>query len=533
MTHTRTTVRTNNIDEELQQTLVPAMMEAEFYPKPPPSVTHKETHISHLFFAGDLVYKIKKPVRYSFLDFSSLAKRRHFLNEEVRLNRRLAPSVYLAVVPIVRNVSGWRLSAEGDAAEYALVMRRLPEKRMLPFLLDTRQVTPEMMRELAEIIANFHMGAEPVKNIDTDRHLTILEKLWNDNMADLEPFVGGLIDRDLGRIIDRFGAEFLRGHRGLLARRAEQGRIRDIHGDLHCEHICFAPEGIQIFDCIEFSSQLRCGDVASEIGFLLMDLEARGGEAMVKPFLSRYCELLDDSELPVLLPFYQCYRALVRGKVYALRSHGNNGAAARYFRYAARLTWLPFQPFLVLLCGLTGTGKTTLAQELSQRLNLPVFSSDAIRKALTGKPGRETVPMNAGIYRQPMTEKTYGKIVREAEKQILSGRGAILDATFAQRANRQKVTRMAAKHNVPVFLVHCFATDATIKNRLAQREAEGRDLSDGRWEIYVEQKAACEPPSEMPVQNYLELNTVQPVEELAAVCEKFLRSRLDPREAQL
>ena len=122
VTHTRTTVRTNNIDEELQQTLVRAMMEPEFYPKPPPAVTHQETHISHLFFAGDLVYKIKKPVRYSFLDFSSLVKRRHFLNEELRLNRRLAPSVYLAVVPIVRNVSGWRLSAEGDAAEYALVM---------------------------------------------------------------------------------------------------------------------------------------------------------------------------------------------------------------------------------------------------------------------------------------------------------------------------------------------------------------------------------------------------------------------------
>ncbi len=533
MTHTRTTLRTENIDEELQQTLVRAMMEPEFYPKPPPAITHKETHISHLFFAGDLVYKIKKPVRYSFLDFLSLGKRRHFLNEELRLNRRLAPSVYLAVVPIVRNVSGWRLSAEGEAAEYALVMRRLPERRMLPFLLDTRQVTPEMMRDLAELIANFHMGAEPVKGIEPDRHLAILEKLWNDNMADLQPFVGVLIDRDLCRIIDRFGADFLRGHRGLLARRAEQGRIRDIHGDLHCEHICFAPEGIQIFDCIEFSSQLRRGDVASEIGFLLMDLEARGSNAMVKPFLSRYCELLDDPELPVLLPFYQCYRALVRGKVNALRSHGKNGSSARYFRYAARLTWLPFQPFLVLLCGLTGSGKTTLAHELSQRLDLPVFSSDAIRKALRGKPGREIVPMNTGIYRQPMTEKTYGKIVREAEKQILSGRGAILDATFAQRANREKVTRMAAKHNVPVFLVHCFATDATIKNRLVQREAEGRDLSDGRWEIYVEQKAACEPPSEMPVQNYLELNTVQPVEELAAVCEKFLRSRLDPRAALL
>lgn len=508
------------------------MMEPGFYPKPPTTLTHQETHISHLFFADDLIYKIKKAVRYSFLDFSTLSKRRHFLNEELRLNRRLAPSVYLAVVPIARNPSGWRLSAEGEAAEYALVMRRLPQKRMLSFLLDTHQVTAEMMRDLADLIANFHVAAAPARRIEPQRHLAVLEKLWNDNTTDLQPFVGDLIDRDLYRIVDRFGTDFLRGHRGLLTRRAEQRWIRDIHGDLHCEHICFAPEGIQIFDCIEFSSQLRCGDLASEVGFLLMDLEVRGGKALVKPFLSRYCELVDDPELPLLLPFYECYRALIRGKVNAIRSHGKGGDAARYFRYAARVTWEPFQPFLVLLCGLTGSGKTTLAEALSQRLDLPVFSSDAIRKALAAKPGRENAPMNAGIYRQPMTEKTYGKIVREAEKQILAGRGAILDATFAQRANREKVSRMAAKHNVPVFLIHCFATDATIKYRLAQRAAEGLDLSNGRWAIYVEQKARCEPPSEIPVQNYLELNTVQPVTELAAVCERFLRSRLDPREAQ-
>jgi uncharacterized protein len=518
---------------ETQQNLIAAMMEPDFYPKPPNTLIHRETDISHLFFADDLVYKIKKAVRHSFLDFSTPSKRRHFLNEELRLNRRLAPSVYLAVMPIARNPSGWRLSSEGEAVDYALVMRRLPEKRMLAFLLDTHQVTSEMMHDLAELIASFHIGAAPARRMEPERHLDVLEKLWNDNMADLRPFVGDLIDPDLYRIIDRFGTDFLHSHRALLTRRAEQGRIRDIHGDLHCEHICFAPEGIQIFDCIEFSSQLRCGDLASEVGFLLMDLEVRGGKAMAKPFLSRYCELLEDPELPLLLPFYECYRALVRAKVNATRSQGRDNSAARYFHYAACVTWQPFQPFLVLLCGLTGSGKTTLAEELSQRLDLPVFSSDVIRQGLTARSGRENAATSVGIYRQPVAEKTYGKIVREAEKQILTGRGAILDASFAQQVNREKVNRMAAKHNVPVFLIHCFATEATIKHRLAQRAAEGLDLSDGRWELYVEQKARCEPPSEIPVQNYLELNTVQPVTELAAVCERFLRSRLTPREFQL
>lgn len=511
--------------EDSQKSLVVAMMQPEFYPKPPATLFHRETEISHLFFAGELVYKIKKAVRHAFLDFSTAPKRRHFLAEELRLNRRLAPSVYLAVVPITQTPSGWRLSAEGDAAEYALVMRRLPEKRMLSFLLDTGQVTSEMMRNLADVIADFHMSAPPAKRIEPQRHLGVLEKLWNDNMADLQPFVGGLIDSDVYRILDRFGLDFLRDHRALLARRAEQKWVRDLHGDLHCEHICFAPEGIQIFDCIEFSSQLRCGDLASEVALLLTDLEVRGGNALAKTFLGRYCELIEDPELPVLLPFYQCYRALVRGKVTAARSPVGDHAASAYFTHAARVTWEPFQPFLVLLCGLTGSGKSTLAAELSRRLDMPLVSSNAIRKALSAKTDRQ----NAGTSRHPIAEKTYARMLRDAEKEILTGRGAILDATFAQRANREKVNRMAAKHNVPVFLIHCFAADATIRFRLAQEAVDGSGACDQRWETYVEQKARCEPPSEVPVEDYLELNTAEPVAVLARTCERFLRSRLDPR----
>jgi len=517
--------------EEFQKSLVATMMRPDFYPKPPVALMHRETDGAHLFFADELVYKVKKPLRHPFLDFSTASKRRHFLSEELRLNRRLAPSVYLAVVAIAHSPSGWRLSVEAEAAEYALVMRRLPEKRMLSFLLETHQVTSGMMRDLAEVIANFHRTAQPARQIEPQRHLIVLEKLWNDNMAELRPLLGDLLDADSYRIIDRFGLDFLQGHRGLLARRAEEKWVRDLHGDLHCEHICFAPEGIQIFDCIEFSSQLRSGDLASEVGFLLMDLKVRGGKALAKSFLDRYCELVEDPELSVLLPFYECYRALVRGKLNAMRYEGNENAA-RYFRHAAHLTWEPLQPFLVLLCGLTGSGKTSLAEELSRRLDLPVFSSERIRQTLVPKPGHDKSPSYVPVYRQAMAEKTYGKIVREAEREILTGRGAILDASFAQRANREKVSRMAAKHNVPVFLIHCSAEDATIKDRLTQSEPEGDPaLLDGGWESYDEQRAKCEAPNEIPAQNFLELNITQPVADLAAICERYLRSRLDPREA--
>src|SRR4030095_12644279 len=237
----------------------------------------KETHISHLFFANDLVYKIKKAVRYSFLDFSTLAKRRYYLHEECRLNRRLAPSVYLGVIPIGFDESGWRLGGWVEPREYTLVMRRLPEKRMLPFLLETHQVTPDMMRDLGEHLAKSPEPAERGHAVDPTAYLAIMEDRWNGNLTDTEPFLESLADHEALKAIKSFGAEFMRSHRDLLIRRATQGRIRDVHGDLHAEHICFAPEGVQIFDCIEFSANLRCCDLASEIAFLLMDVEVNGG----------------------------------------------------------------------------------------------------------------------------------------------------------------------------------------------------------------------------------------------------------------
>jgi uncharacterized protein len=508
-----------------QAALVSAMINPGFYPKPPFEVTHKETHVSHVFLAGDLVYKIKKAARYSFLDYSTLTKRRYFLQEELRLNRRLAPSVYLAVMPISFDGSVWRLGGWEPPGEYTLVMRRLPERRMLPFLLDSGQVTAQMMRSLAEILAAFHAQADRV-TIEASRHLEVVEKQWNDNLADLLAFVDTPIDGETFKALEDFGRDFITRHRDLLKRRAAEGWIRDVHGDLHCEHVCFAPEGIQIFDCIEFSSQLRRCDLTSEIGFLLMDLEVRGGGNLVRPFLTRYLELLHDPVLPVLLPFYQCYRALVRGKVEALRSAGPDSNAPRYFRYALRFTWSSLKPFLVIVCGLTGSGKSTLARELGERLGMPVINSDTVRKAIAGKRRRQVVPLNAGIYSSRMTEKTYAKMAKEAEKQILEGEGAILDATFGQRAHREKIVRLAEKHRVPWVLIHCVASDETTEKRLAQREAEGQDVSDGRWEIYSKQKAAYQPTNELPLASCLELNTELPLEQLAQVSEKFLRAQV-------
>jgi len=514
-------------DGESQNELVSAMLEPDFYPKRSSKVEHKETHISHVFLTDDLVYKIKKPVRFSFLDYSTPAKRRHFLNEELLLNRRLAPSVYLAIMPISFDATGWRLWGWAAPEEYTLVMRRLPERRMLPFLLDSGQLTPEMMRAVAKVLAPFHGRAEPLRKEGAVHYPSTVQDQWTDNLAELQPFFRTSFEAEAYGPLKQFGTQFINRHHDLLVRRSSEGWIRDVHGDLHCEHICFAPEGIQIFDCIEFSRELRCCDLASEIAFLIMDLEVRGGGTLVQPFLTYYLELLDDPGLPVLLPFYKCYRALVRGKVEALRSPGPDSPARRYFRYALRMTWEPLKPFVVIVCGLTGSGKSSLARELGDRLGMPVINSDSVRKTIAGKSGRVAVLFNEGIYSLMMTEKTYAMMAKEAEKQILSGTGAILDATFLNKTHREKIARLADKHKIPLFVIHCVAFEGTIRKRLAQRAEVGKDVSDGRCEIYVEQHSAQQPFSEIPSVNCLELSTEAPLYQITGACERFLRSRIE------
>jgi uncharacterized protein len=506
--------------------LVQAMLNADFYPKPAGEVAHLETHISHLFFAGELVYKVKKPVRYSFLDFSTLEKRRYFLQEELRLNRRLAPSVYIDVLPIAFDDLGWRLGGRAEPAEYTLVMRRLPDKRMLPFLLDTGQVTAAMMRDLAALLARFHSDAERVTDIEPDQYAGLVQAQWNDNLADLARTSSQVIDPENCHAIEKFGAEFFLRHCDTLKRRAANGWVRDVHGDLHSEHVCFAPEGIQIFDCIEFEPRFRRCDLASEIAFLMMDIDVRGGGRLIAPFLQRYRESIDDAEANDLLPFWQCYRALVRAKVYALRGERGFDSARRYARYAARLAWQPLLPFILIVSGLTGSGKSTLARELSERIGVPTINSDVVRKELAGNKRRQPAPYNQGIYSAAMTEKTYAKMTREAEKLILSGRGVILDGTFVNRSQRQKILALAHRYQIPLLAIHCAVSDDITQERLAQRASAGTDVSDGRWEIYVQQKDAFEALDDIPATDRLELDTDATLDTLAVACEKFLRKRL-------
>jgi predicted kinase len=216
----------------------------------------------------------------------------------------------------------------------------------------------------------------------------------------------------------------------------------------------------------------------------------------------------------------------VRAKVYALRGASGFDSARRYARYAAGLAWTPVQPFIAIVSGLTGSGKSTLARELSERMGVPTINSDAVRKRLAGKQGRQPAPYNQGIYSASMTEKTYAKMTREAETVILSGRGVILDGTFMKRWQRQKILGLAQKQQIPLLAIHCMVSDDITQERLARRAGVGTDVSDGRWEIYEQQKDAFEALDDIPAAARLELDTDATLDTLALACEKFLRTFL-------
>jgi aminoglycoside phosphotransferase family enzyme/predicted kinase len=517
--------------EELLKSLLAAMMEPSFYPKRPSRVTHLETHISHVFLAGDFVYKIKKPVRFAFLDFSTLAKRKYFLHEELRLNRRLAPSVYLSVLPLTCDANGWHLGGDSKLLEYTLVMRRLPADRMLPFLLQHNLLTGSMVEAVADIVAPFHSQAPTGDDISVRGDPEVIKKMWDENLAEVVPFVGKHLDAGILDGLKEFGLRFLTEARDLLARRIREGKIREVHGDLHCEHVCFEPEGIQIFDCIEFSRELRCCDVASEVAFLMMDLEFRGAGELAKSFLRRYLELAPDPDLPRLLPFYKCYRAVVRGKVEGLQAEGKSEKARAYFELAYRATWEEFKPFLVLICGLSATGKSTLARRLAERVGATVISSDVTRKAIAGVSSRQTTAYTGGIYSRSMTERTYAKMMEDADQVIGSGQPVILDATFQKKSHRELARELASKHKIPLAVVVCDASEQTVRERLKRRAEQVTEPSDATWEVYRKQKEAFEKIDEIPGERHFTLDTESSLECQVYGVEQFLR-KLYLSEAQ-
>jgi aminoglycoside phosphotransferase family enzyme len=291
-----------------------ALLKSQAFPHRPDRVELVQTQMSFIFLTGEYVYKVKKSVNLGYLDYTTLEKRQFFCRQELELNRRLCPVAYLAVVPVVREDGDLRVEGQGEAVEYAVKMRQLPRDRMMDVLLPRGQVTAEMVAMVAQRVVSFHQKAETNEEIAAFGGLDVIRHNCDENFAQTEKYIGLTILWVKYERIKDYTDDFIKSNAPLFEKRVREGRIRDCHGDLHAAHVCFTDD-ICIYDCIEFNDRFRYCDVASELGFLAMDLDRYGQAALSRRLVDSYVELSHDEGLLKLLDFYKCYRAYVRGKV--------------------------------------------------------------------------------------------------------------------------------------------------------------------------------------------------------------------------
>lgn len=306
--------------------LLAAMLCPEVYPAPTSRVEFLQTHISYIFLTDHHAYKIKKPVNLGFLDFSTLRKRRYFLEQELTLNRRLAPEIYLAVLPLVERQGQIRLGGAGQVLEYALQMVRLPQRLMMDEIARRRELTRPMLDAIVARLVPFYQQAATGGRINKFGDVSVIRYNHEENFAQIRPCVGSALSAAQFHDMVRYANEFMAAQSQLLAGRVAAGRIRDCHGDLHMGNICLA-NGVYIFDCIEFNHRFRYGDVAADIDFLAMDLDFYGYQELSEYFVKTFAAAAADPDILRLVNFYKCYRAVVRGKINALAAAGLAGEA--------------------------------------------------------------------------------------------------------------------------------------------------------------------------------------------------------------
>ena len=479
-------------------------MEPECYPHPVNKIKRIETHISWVFLAAEYAYKIKKPVELGFLDFSTLDARRHYCEEELRLNRRLAPQLYLDVVPIGGSREAPRICSRGAPLEYALRMRRFPQDAIGDRLLVRGELTDALVANFARRLAEFHSQLSPAA--PDSLYGTPESVLHNarDNFRQITPMLSEDDDlRALEALREWAEREFNLGKTELRERRSA-GMVRECHGDLHLGNIVLIDSELVPFDCIEFNADLRWNDVMSEVAFLMMDLADRGAPRLAWLFLNAYLEKSDGYAGLTVLRFYLVYRALVRAKIHLMRAQQSaNEPAERsrlitayrtYIELAAKFAQA-WRPALVLMRGLSGSGKSTITRELIQALGAVHVSSDVERKRLHGiKPmERSGSKVESALYAADSTEDTYDRLAELALAIAQAGLTAIVDATCLRRWQRTRLKAIADKLEIPMVIFDVEAPHALLRERIARRTLQALDPSDATVQVLEQQIASAEP----------------------------------------
>ncbi len=476
--------------------LLESMSKAAFYPHPVRKIERIETHISMVFLTGDYVYKLKKPVDFGFLDFTRLKDRKFYCGEEIRLNRRTAPDLYLDVVAICRAGEEYYLCTEPGAdndtiVEYAVKMRQFDHSRQLDLLLDKHQIALSQIDELAEHIADFHQRVAIADQHSRYGSPEVLLKPCLENLAVISP-------GDDAKQLLNWTNNTWEKLKPIFKQRKKNRHVRECHGDLHLGNIAIVSQGkqekITLFDCIEFSEDLRWIDTISDLAFLLMDLEGRNQYPFSTHCLNHYLSITGDYEALRVLVFYKVYRALVRAKVAALQKQSVE--EGHYIKLALSMI-KERKPVLFITFGLSGSGKTWGSQKIADQFGLVHIRSDVERKRLAGMDQNSHEPdkshelnksrmrsgLGEGLYSPEMNSKTYAHLLQSASMILDSGHSLVVDATFLNISDRQVYADLAAKKNVKFAILNFQATIPQLEQNILQRNKRGDDASDAGIEV--------------------------------------------------
>jgi uncharacterized protein len=463
--------------------IVEALLNPEIYDHPVKgTIELVQTHVSYVFLTGDYVYKLKKPVNFGFLDYSTLEKRKHFCEEELRLNQRGAAELYLGILPIAQEGEKFILGGEGEPVDYVVKMQQFPQETLLSTMYDRGELTEQHLLDLAKVLAAFHKSA-PTNDY--------IRQAIDENYEQTVSYVGIAQTQEQFDQTKAYTDKLFAENEALFKSRIEHKFIRECHGDVHLRNICFWNNKILLFDCIEFNEPFRFVDTMFDIAYIIMDFDARNRPDLSNLFLNAYLEQSGDWEGLQVLPLYNSRQSYVRAKVTsfllsdpsvpeAVKAESKE-TASRYYRLSWEYT-KPKEGKIILMSGLSGSGKSTIAAKLARETGAIQIRSDAVRKHLGGIALDEKG--DASLYSPEMTQKTYDRLLDLGVKLASQGYTVILDAKYDRQALRTPVIEKAQAQEIPIEILYCDVPAEVLRDRVAQRQG---DISDADLDVLAQQ----------------------------------------------
>lgn len=516
------------------QWLVESLQEPSLYQHHPKKIQLVQTHGSLVIIAKPYVYKLKKPVDFGFLNYSTLAFRRLNLERELQFNQALAPEVYQEVKPLY--LQGERLSwTDGDLLEWVLVMRYLPRKWFLDRRIERGDVDFKDMDRVISLLADFY--SLPETQSVRKGTVAYLRTAIRNNFLFTKPFIDDLVPSHVHAALQRSALQGFKRLRGVLAKRMER-HWRWCHGDLHLDHIHVTPKRVRIYDCIEFNDGLRWIDMANDLAFMAMDLDFYGRSDLARHLLRRGARVLRDTTMHQVVDFYKTYRALVRAKVESLQVYDSDSErsgkgnlekrkrAVSYFRLALDYTLTGRHPTVFVVMGNIGTGKSTIAEKLADCLGCDHINSDRVRKELAGMipTRRSNDEQRKRLYQPSMTKKTYAALCHRALACVMEDRSVVLDATFGQPVYRKPLVSACEKNGIEMRWIELTASDGVIKRRLKTRDHAPNVVSDALSEDFSTLARNYDSPVDSELEAILRVRSTGQVE---TVLKRLLDGLID------